>query len=181
MIPNEKEALELHKKYGSNEKVIEHCKVVSKVAQLLAKKFEKKGVKIDIDAVVAGALLHDIGRSVSHSPDHGLVGSKILEKEGVDRKVVEIVKRHVGAGITREEALRLGMPDSDYVPRTTEEKIVCFSDKMVDHNKVRNFEVEVLRFKKEGHDVNRLIDLKESLAKELKEDPEKIVLKELGT
>ena len=85
--------------------------------------------------------------------EHGYVGAKILEEEGVDAVVVEIVRRHVGAGISKEEAASLGFPKGDYIPRTLEEKVVCFADKMVSADSVRPFEEEVKRFERKGHDV----------------------------
>ena len=90
--------------------------------------------------------------------------------------MVEIVRRHVGAGISPEEAKKLGLPDFDYVPRTLEERIVCFADKMVDSEKVRPFDEEVKRFVAKSHDVGRLRALKQGLQDDLGEDPERFVL-----
>lgn len=56
---------------------------------------------------------------------------------------MEIIRRHVGAGIASEEAKSLGLPDLDYIPRSLEERIVCFADKMVDSDRVRPFDEEV--------------------------------------
>ncbi len=183
MIPSDAQALELHKKYGSRDVTVEHCKTVARVAMVLSEEFERRGVVVDSRAVQAGALLHDIGRSRTQTVRHGLEGSAVVEQEGVDRKVVEIVKKHVGAGISPEEAKRLGLPDLDYVPRTLEERIVCFADKMVDSNKIRPFEEEVHRFAIKNHDVMRLLAMKRRLQEELGEDPETLIfgkIKESG-
>jgi uncharacterized protein len=99
-----------------------------------------------------------------------------LEKEGVDRAVVEIVRRHVGAGISPEEAVALGFPPGDYIPRTLEEKLVCFADKMLDGDKARPFEEEARRFVKKGHDVQRLRRLKEDVNAALGADAESLIL-----
>jgi uncharacterized protein len=176
MIPSEGEALALHRKYGSNDIIIEHCKTVAKVAKVLAEEFERRGHAVDVEAVVAAALLHDIGRSRTQTVRHGVEGSEMIEREGADRKVVEIVRKHIGAGLTPEEARRLGLPELDYIPRTLEERIVCFADKMVDSDRVRPFDVEVRRFVIKSHDVMRLFALKKRLKEELGEDPEKFVL-----
>ena len=90
--------------------------------------------------------------------------------------MVEIVKRHVGAGIADEEAAELGLPAGDYIPSTLEEKVVCFSDKMVSGDVIRPFEVEVKRFERKGHDVQRLKRLKDDVQASLGEDPEPIAL-----
>jgi len=179
VIPSEGEAVSLHRKYGSNERIIEHCETVAKVAKVLAEEFERRGSRVDVRAVVAAAMLHDIGRSRVQTVRHGVEGADMVEKEGADRKVVEIIRRHVGAGISPEEAKTLGLPDLDYIPRTLEERIVCFADKMVDGVDVRPFEGEVHRFTIKNHDVMRLLALKRRLQEELGEDPEKIIFEKI--
>ena len=94
----------LHRKYGSNERIQIHCKTVAKVAALVADEFQKRGKTVDSRVVIAGALLHDIGRAKVQTVRHGLEGATMLEREGVDQKVVEVVRRHVGAGISAAEA-----------------------------------------------------------------------------
>ena len=175
MIPSEKEALALHRKYGSDERIVRHCETVTGVAKVLAEGLRLRGQGLDVRAVIAGAMLHDIGRSRVQTVRHGLEGAGIAESEGVEREVVEIIRRHVGAGISSEEARALRLPDLDYIPVTLEERVVCFADKMVDGDRVRPFEAEVYRFKVKGHDVARLLALKQRLQDELGEDPEKFI------
>jgi uncharacterized protein (TIGR00295 family) len=179
VIPSEEEALALHRKYGSKEVIVRHCVVVAKVAKVLTDGFLRAGRPVDAAAVAAGALLHDIGRNRTQTVRHGLEGATILDGEGVDGSVVQIVRRHVGAGLSAEEAAKLGLPALDYIPRTLEERIVCFSDKLVDSDRVRPFKGEVERFVKKGHDVERLLGLKRGLQDELGEDPERLVLDKL--
>jgi len=174
--PSEEEALRLHKKYRSNDAIVNHCRTVAKVAAILAEEFVRQRKDIDLEATTEGALLHDIGRSRVQTVRHGLEGSLILEREGVDERVVQIVRRHVGAGISSEEVKKLGLPDLDYIPRTREEIIVCFADKMVDGQEVRPFEMEVNRFKMKGHDLGRLLALRRNLEVDLGKDPEALVL-----
>src|ERR1700688_3556221 len=132
MIPNAQEVLSLHSKYGSNERTMGHCQACATITRLLSEKAAGRGHLVNGDAAVAGALLHDSGRSQTQTVSHGYVGAEILLKEGVDGAVVGIVRRHVGAGISPEEAVALGFPPGDYIPRTLEEKIVCFADKLLD-------------------------------------------------
>jgi len=180
VIPSEGDSLALHKKYRSNERIVSHCKTVASVAMVIADEFKRQHKPVDTEVVLAGALLHDIGRTKIQTVRHGFQGSEILREEGVDAKVVEAVRRHVGAGISAEEARTLGLPDFDYIPNTLEERIVCFADKMVDGDKVRPFNGEVQRFLKKGHDVGRLLALKRGLADALGTDPEKLVLRKLN-
>jgi uncharacterized protein len=179
VIPSEGEALAMHRKHGSNDRIIRHCQTVAIVSELLAAEFERRGHPVDKKVVLAAALLHDIGRSRIQSVWHGVEGASMLEEEGIDREVVEVVRRHVGAGISREEARNLGLPDYDYVPRSLEERIVCFSDKMVSSDTVRPFDEEVKRFKARSHDVARLLALRDRLRDELGEDPEKAVFNKI--
>jgi len=176
MTPNAQRALALHRKYRSNERTVAHCQACARISKLVAETAAGRGNMVNQEAVEAGALLHDIGRSQTQLVNHGYVGAQILEKEGVDGIVVEIVRRHVGAGISAEEAGALGFPPGDYVPRTLEQKIVCFADKLLDGDKARPFEEEVKRFVKKGHDVQRLRKLKEDVDTAVGTDAESLVL-----
>ena len=166
----------IHAKCGSSSRIVNHCQAVAMAAKIVADEFRRRGHKVDEDAIIAGALLHDLGRTRIQTVRHALVGAEIIKEEGVDDKVVEIVRRHVGAGISPEEAKTLGLPDFDYIPRTLEQRIVCFADKMVDADSVRPFGEEIRRFTAKSHDVGRLLALKRGLADELGEDPEKLIL-----
>lgn len=120
-----REALALLKKYGADRRVMEHVFTVHDYAMEIARRDD-----CDRDLVEVGSLLHDIGRTRSHGLDHARIGAEILRTEGVDQKIVDIVERHIGAGLTPEEAEQLGLPPGDYVPRTIEEKIVCHADNL---------------------------------------------------
>ncbi len=90
----------------------------------------------DKDLVVAGALLHDIGRSVDHSIMHAYVGSQIVERLGLPQEVVDIVRKHTGAGLDSQDVEEMGLPVADYMPYTLEEKIVAHADNLVSDNRV---------------------------------------------
>nr|WP_048198738.1 HDIG domain-containing metalloprotein [Methanocella arvoryzae] len=120
------EALALLKKYGTSDSVIEHVKAVRDYAMELAAQHD-----CDRELVEAGALLHDIGRSRTHSIDHAIIGAAILRQEGVDERIIRITERHIGAGLTDEDAVNLGLPPGDYLPKTMEEKIVCQADNLM--------------------------------------------------
>ncbi|ENN95716.1 metal dependent phosphohydrolase, partial [Methanocaldococcus villosus KIN24-T80] len=86
---------------------------------------------VDLNLVKIGGLLHDIGRSKTHGIDHGVVGANILRSYGFDERIALIAERHIGAGITKEEAIALGLPAKDYVPISLEEKIVAHADNLI--------------------------------------------------
>lgn len=131
-LPTRAEALDSLKKAGCSQSVIEHSKTVSKFAVKIAKALNKKGFNVDVQLVEVSGLLHDIGRSKIHSVDHGVVGGEIVRSLGLPMSIVRIIERHVGGGIPKEEAKRLGWPMKDYLPQTIEEKIVCYADKRVE-------------------------------------------------
>ncbi|RJS85488.1 TIGR00295 family protein [Candidatus Bathyarchaeota archaeon] len=131
-LPSKDEALRMLREAGCSEKVVVHCLTVMRVAEDLAKQIRSKGHKINIELVRIGALLHDIGRSKTHSVNHAVVGGEIARSLGLPESVIHIIERHVGGGITRDEAKKLGWPDGIYMPQTLEEKVVTYADKLVD-------------------------------------------------
>jgi len=130
-LPSRKEALSFLIQSGCTPNVVRHCEAVSDYALRLAKAFEKKGRNVNIRLVEIAGLLHDIGRSKTHTVDHAMVGAQIARSLRQPDSIVRIIERHAGGGITRNEARRLGWPVRDYVPQTLEEKIVCYADKRV--------------------------------------------------
>jgi len=90
-------------------------------------------------------LLHDIGRSKTHSVDHSVVGAQVAKSMNLSDPLVNIIKRHLGAGVTDIEAQRLGWPKDNYVPQTLEEKIVAYADKRIARNKKMPIEKEIKR------------------------------------
>jgi uncharacterized protein len=130
-LPSREQAIQLLHKIGCSENVIRHCEAVSELAKETAEICQKKGLKVNLELVEIGALLHDIGRSKTHSVHHAVDGSKIAKKAGLPNSVVAIIERHVGGGITAVEAEELGWPRGIYVPLTLEEKIVSYADKLI--------------------------------------------------
>ncbi len=95
----------------------------------------------------AGALLHDIGIMRCSAPGilctgtepylaHGILGAQMLRQYGKQygmdlEKYASICERHTGSGLTAQE-IRLGnlpLPEQDFLPETTEEKLICLADK----------------------------------------------------
>lgn len=135
-LPSQRTALELLVQSGCSPQVIKHCKTVMRLAVQIAENCKKKGLNVDIQLVRIGALLHDIGRSKTHSVDHALVGVQIAKELGLPNSVVSIIGRHVGGGISSDEAKKLGWPVKDYIPYTLEEKIVAYADKLIDGSEI---------------------------------------------
>lgn len=144
-IPNPGQCLRLLKEAGCSEEVINHCKAVRKVAVRIAKK-----AHANIELVEAGALLHDIGRSKTQGIMHGVEGAKIAVMLGLPARIVNIIERHLGAGIPKEEALALGLPVKDYLPITLEEKIVAHADNLIENDKGHPIEKEIEKALQKG-------------------------------
>ena len=133
--------LKLLKKYSSSPKdfeiVTDHSlAVLGKALEIIRK---KKIYRIDLDLVIAGCLLHDIGAfkfmknfhlKQNDYIKHGIIGGKILRKEGLN-KIALIAERHIGAGISKKETIgnNFPLPKKDFLPVTLEQKLVCYADK----------------------------------------------------
>jgi uncharacterized protein len=134
-LPSREQAIQLLKENNCPTNVRTHCKYVSKLAVETAKSLQKKGFVVDIDLVETGGLLHDLGRSKTHTVNHAVAGAEIAKAAGIPEPVIAIIKRHVGGGITKAEAKELGWPEDNYIPVTLEEKIVSYADKLIETSK----------------------------------------------
>lgn len=127
-LPSSHRALELLKESGCSDGLIRHVEAVSKYAVEVAESL----ADADVALVQIGGLLHDIGRCKTNGIAHGAVGGKLLRSFGVDEHVAKIAEKHVGAGITEKEAVRLRLPPGNYMPETLEEKIVAAVDNLIE-------------------------------------------------
>jgi len=148
-LPSREQALQLLHENHCPTKVINHCKAVTKLALETAGALQKRDMKIDLALVEVGALLHDIGRSKTHTVHHAVVGADIAKSAGLSDSVVSIIKRHVGGGITASEAEKLGWPEDVYVPVTLEEKIVSYADKLIENSKRAPIDITIEKLSKE--------------------------------
>jgi uncharacterized protein len=140
MRPSRTEVLRLLRELSVPEDVVCHSVKVEGQVHRLLEGLERNGIELDGDLALLGALFHDLGRSKSHSIDHGLVGARILRTDpkldGVltelDREALaRICERHIGAGIPAADAEKVGLPPTDFMPLTLEEKIVTHADNLV--------------------------------------------------
>lgn len=142
-VPSQNESLNLLRKVGCSQEVMEHVTFVSQVALEIASKCGRNGVKVNKDLVEIGALLHDLGRSKTHGIRHAVVGAEIAREKGLPPNLVRIIENHIGAGIPQEEAEKLNLPPKDYLQTSTEEKIVAYADKMTKGQRRISFEEAV--------------------------------------
>lgn len=148
-LPSRKQALRFLRQSGCLENVVRHCEAVTELAVEIAEACKENGVEVDLELVEIGALLHDIGRAKTHSVHHAIVGAEIAKSLGISEPVISIIKRHVGGGITAQEAKRLGWPKDVYIPQTMEERIVSYADKLIEGSKRVSIEKTIENFSRE--------------------------------
>ena len=166
-FPDGRDCMEILLNRGANDRLIEHCVAVNEVAMIISEKMD-----CDRRVVNAASLLHDVGRTVTNDIKHALEGYRICEEEHISKKISEVVLKHTGAGITRDEAMELGLPDLDFMPETIEEKIVACADNLVIRNRRIDINEQVQRYKNKGLDkaATRIKELYEYVSSEAKMD-----------
>jgi HDIG domain protein len=98
-------------------------------------------LQLDRQFVEEAAMLHDIGIFKCNAPgiqcfgnapyiQHGRIGAELLRNEGYPQHA-RVCERHTGAGLTKKEIIEqeLPLPQQDFLPETTEEKLICYADK----------------------------------------------------
>lgn len=129
MIPSVEECFRLIEKYGMLDNIMAHSVVVEKIAGIIARGLRNAGVDISLKKVTAGALMHDIGKTIclKTGGDHAAVGKEICIQNNLD-DITEIVAEHV--------RLISHKPDG----AISEKEIVYYADKRVNHDVVVSLE-----------------------------------------
>lgn len=143
ILPTEADIEKLHKKYAPSDtafnEIWPHCLIVKEIALWCVK--NSPSLQVDVELVVAGCLLHDIGVYKLYGEDgqldgskyisHGVLGYDLLKHEGLEEALCRFAARHTGVGITAKdiEENRLPMPIADYTAETEEERLVMYADK----------------------------------------------------
>ena len=149
-LPSREQALQFLRESGCHPKVIRHCEAVASLALKTVQNVKKRNLNVDSHLVEIGALLHDIGRSKTHTVHHAVVGAELGEVLGLPKPVISIIKRHVGGGITSSEAEELGWPNDVYMPMSLEEKIVSYADKLIVNSRQAPVEITIRKLNREG-------------------------------
>jgi uncharacterized protein len=132
MIPTVRECFVLMVKYGMLDNIKAHSIMVEKVATLLAQNLADAGEKLRLDVVTAGALIHDIGKTIclNSSEDHAKKGKEICIENQL-HEIADIVAEHI----------ILAEYDPNYPVR--EKELVYYADKRVNHDKIVSLEERV--------------------------------------
>ena len=169
-LPSRREAWQRLKAAQPPAWVLRHCLAVEALAVAMAMQAREKGLDVDVDVVARGALLHDIGRSVTQDLHHAQVGADLLRQPPPwPEAVVRIVETHTGAGVLPDEAAAAGLPARDYVPRTLAERIVAHADNLYAGDKRQLLEAVVAKYAAQGLDAasRRIAKLHAALGREL--------------
>ncbi len=130
-MASQNDQVRLLKKAGCSDRVIAHCAAVRDLAETYT-----NHSFIDRDLVLEAAMLHDIGRGISHAIDHAQLGADLCREMGLSEDVARCVECHIGAGLTADECALHNLLPRDCMPHTIEEKIVAHADNLVKETKV---------------------------------------------
>ncbi|MFC1582905.1 HD domain-containing protein [Planctomycetota bacterium] len=146
--PSSDKCIALLREQGCSKEVLVHSQAVAELALAIAACIPAANPEI----VRIGALLHDIGRSINHGFTHAALGADIIAQAGLPAHIVEIVRAHLGAGLTEKEAAALGLPPGDYMPRSLEARIVAQADNLIGGTKRRTLEKIIKKYRKKGNE-----------------------------
>ncbi|MEG6523749.1 DVU_1551 family NTP transferase [Desulfotomaculum sp. 1211_IL3151] len=116
-LPSKDECFVILNNAGVAPQVIRHCLAVAQVAEKIARTLNAADYQLDLDLIVAAALLHDIARG---QKGHAQAGSQLLQQLGYPR-VAEIVLQHMELSL-----------DEDNINETS---VVYLADKLVQEDR----------------------------------------------
>lgn len=129
MIPSVEACFQFMEKYEMLENIKAHSIVVEKVAAIIAQGLIDAGAELMLEKITAGALLHDIGKSLclETKEDHAAKGEEICILNQLD-EIADIVGEHVVL--------------KNYQPKgaVSEKEIIYYADKRVNHDHVVSLE-----------------------------------------
>ena len=128
-VPNEDECLKIMKACNMFPNIIAHSIQVKNVAAAIVDNL-KPGITVNKELVIAGALLHDIGKTrsiIERNYRHDLMGSAMLREMGLDEAAF-ICETHVI------------MTNFSETGPLLETEIVHYADKRVKHDSVVSLE-----------------------------------------
>ncbi|MFC1819267.1 HDIG domain-containing metalloprotein [Thermodesulfobacteriota bacterium] len=128
-IPGVNECLDLMEQYHMLPNIKDHSIVVTDVAGVITNGLIAAGYDLSLETVIAGALLHDIGKTacLNNDDDHAAKGLEICLAHNL-KTIADIVAEHV--------ILKNYAPQNGFA----EKEIVYYADKRVNHDKVVSLE-----------------------------------------
>jgi putative nucleotidyltransferase with HDIG domain len=125
MIPSIENCFSLMGTYEMLKNIRAHSVMVAKVAGVIVRGLKGAGVDISIKKTIAGALLHDIGKtsSLNSGEDHAEIGRQICVQNNLE-EIADIVGEHIR------------LANYSLNGRYSEKEIVFYADKRVNHDKI---------------------------------------------
>ncbi len=144
-----------------------HSQSVAAAAYLMAIWLRQNGEAVDPILAHRGGLLHDLAKVAPVAtgippPNHGEAAARLLSTYG-QPELAEIARRHI----------LFSLNDPQAGPRTWEEKLVYFADKLVEGSQVVPFEerLQALRrryhYEEEVHPISEIVPALENLQAEI--------------
>jgi uncharacterized protein len=123
--PDVKECLGLMRQYHMLPNIKDHSIIVARVAELITEGLIAAGHYLSMETVIAGALLHDIGKTacLDNNEDHAAKGFEICLAHNLN-SIADIIAEHV--------ILKTYKPEYGFA----EKEIVYYADKRVNHDQV---------------------------------------------
>jgi uncharacterized protein len=144
-IPGIEECFDLMEHYHMLPNIKDHSIVVARVAEIITGGLISAGHELSMDRVIAGALLHDIGKTacLDNDDDHAGKGVEICLTHNLE-PIADIVGEHV--------ILKSYSPGDDF----SEIEIVYYADKRVNHDQVVGLD-ERLAYILERYGLNNVV------------------------
>jgi len=129
MIPSVKECFLYIEKYEMLENIRAHSIIVENVANIIARGLIEAGADLSIEKITAGALLHDIGKSLclKTGDDHAAKGEEICLQNQLD-EIADMVREHIT------------LESYELESAINEKEIIYYADKRVNHDSVVSLE-----------------------------------------
>ena len=151
-LPTQEQCLEIIKEYHMPRHIVKHSLAVAKLAVFLAKKLQEKNTAVDVELVYRAGLLHDIARVCDFKDlDYHRFEQTVTEQDRakwlrLKEKYKDIGHEDAAYELLREKwpvlALTIkkhsytAMSDEKTRPDTWEEKVVCYADMRVMHDRI---------------------------------------------
>jgi putative nucleotidyltransferase with HDIG domain len=156
-IPSLKECFRIMERLGMMVNIRRHSCVVARVAVVLGQALNRKGSRLNIRLILAGALLHDIAKtsSLRDGGDHVEMGQRTVLAMGYP-EVARVVGRHVDG-------------DPGIANLIDEAAVVNYADKRVQHDRIvplkERFKDLVARYGKTPERCGRLEEMERNVQK----------------
>ncbi|RPI73485.1 MAG: HDIG domain-containing protein [Desulfobacteraceae bacterium] len=162
MIPSRIICYTLMDQYHMPEHIKAHSLMVEKIAVLIGQGLIRAGISVSLEKVMAGALLHDIAKSLcfNSTADHAAKGAEICRAYHFD-EISMCVEKHINLG------------GHDLSGAIKEEEIVYYADKRVNHDIIVSLEERMNylfeRYAKKNPELERLIQANFKLCRDVED------------